>query len=928
MTSFGIYFANPWLLLLLIPAGLLTLIPHLRLNKKYRRTRNRIVSMALHLVVMVLSIAVFSGMTIEYDVNNEESEVILLVDASYSNEKSAQKREEFIQAVIESADPDFKLGIVTFGYDQVYAVELTHNMSSVYPTYSKAPSPNITATDIEAALNYTSTLFTTPEAGRIVLVSDAVETDGDALGAIKYVAGKGIKVDTALFAEDLGGDYEVQIVGIETPNEKIKVGDNFEIAVNLESSYVGDAELTVYDNGEAGTPIKIKLADGEGYVKIPFSFALPGMHKLSFELTAGEDTIVQNNEYNSYIYLEVFDKVLVIESITDESSSLCEMLNDELKVTVLNVDDKENMPKTVDELRMFDEIILCNVSNDDLRGISKNIFGEEAYEKNKDSFAEMLYTYVHDFGGGLFTVCGNEDDGNPNDEKWTANAYDRKDMFGSIYQEMLPVEIINYTPPVAVMIIIDSSGSMHDPANVEGYETSKLYYAKQGAQASLDALSERDYVGIMSLSDTYVEYLELTPRPQRDKIIAAIEEVGGGGGTIFSSSIERAGKALSALTNVEKRHIIIVTDGEPASDDEERYEYWLEENAKLGITTSIVGIGCTPSGANKMKDALVKHAGMTEDNFYNVANEDVQKIPTLMYEDLKAPEIKEVNYTQFQPTIATHTSITQGIKEEDIPTLDGFYGVKIKEGAKTILAGPYTPIYSQWQFGKGTVGTFACDLNGSWSSDFVGDDVANSIINNIIIALFPAENIRPKDIDLTISGENYSTEMSVFTELEEGQSIEVTITSPLAEGELEPRVQTITAGFGDFYSRMSFSVLCPGVHEIVARKLDSEGEEISSTTIYKALPYSLEYRVFNDPKVAKALMESLSVESGGEIIENPWEVFENAASSIHKVIDPKIAFIIIVLILFLLDIAVRKFKWKWPHEIVRERKLRKSGSAK
>ena len=44
--------------------------------------------------------------------------------------------------------------------------------------------------------------------------------------------------------------------------------------------------------------------------------------------------------------------------------------------------------------------------------------------------------------------------------------------------------------------------------------------------------------------------------------------------------------------------------------------------------------------------------------------------------------------------------------------------------------------------------------------------------------------------------------------------------------------------------------------------------------------------------------------------------------SIHKIIDPRIVFIIIALVAFLLDVAVRKFKFKWLHEIIAERKAR------
>ena len=76
-------------------------------------------------------------------------------------------------------------------------------------------------------------------------------------------------------------------------------------------------------------------------------------------------------------------------------------------------------------------------------------------------------------------------------------------------------------------------------------------------------------------------------------------------------------------------------------------------------------------------------------------------------------------------------------------------------------------------------------------------------------------------------------------------------------------------------------------------------------------------------------MAFLAVTSGGEIITEPEHVFQNASKFIHNVIDPKIPFMIIVIVFFLLDIAARKFKWKWPHEIIRDKKKAsaKSGNA-
>ena len=76
-------------------------------------------------------------------------------------------------------------------------------------------------------------------------------------------------------------------------------------------------------------------------------------------------------------------------------------------------------------------------------------------------------------------------------------------------------------------------------------------------------------------------------------------------------------------------------------------------------------------------------------------------------------------------------------------------------------------------------------------------------------------------------------------------------------------------------------------------------------------------------------MASLAERGEGVVIENdnPWAVFENVAQYLHKVIDPRLTFFIISLVLFLVDIAVRKFKFKWPHEIIREYKMKKADEA-
>ena len=909
MTNFSITFSNPWLLLLLVPAALLTLIPYFRLNKRYRCTRNRIVSMALHVVIMVLAVALLAGLGIDYDLPNDKNEVILLVDASFSEEALTEEKNQFIKDVVDSNNSAFKLGIVTFGYDQVYAAELTKDMSTVYASYLQAPLPDVTATDVESALNYAATLFEYPETARIVLISDVLETDGSVAKTIKSVAAKGIKVDTVYMSDD-SRDDEVQLIGMERPEERIEVGSPFSVKLSLQSNYRGTATITPYDNDVAGIPFELELKEGMQDIFVPFEFTLPGLHRMSFEIVAGGDTLAENNVFHSYIYLEIFDDILVIESNHNESEALCRMLKDELNATVMNIGSVGGTLTTVDDLRRYDEIVLVNISNGDM----------------PEGFVALLHTYVHDFGGGLFTICGNAPDSNPNDEEWTANAYTREDMYGTLYQDMLPVEAINYTPPTAVMIIIDRSGSMTTDTDGKLLPESenKLLFAKNGATECLELLSERDYVGIMSFADSFTEHIELTPRTQRDKILAAIEHINGedGGGTNFSPALERAGKALAAMTDVENKHIIFISDGEPSAGDADRYKYWLQENAKNGITTSFIGVRCTNSAKNTMKILLTQYAGMSEENFHDVV--DLNSASSTIKKDFEVNKIMDVNYETFTPKINdVNSPIVEGVLQENMPTLDGFYGLKAKEDADVILSGRFTPIYAQWSYGLGRVGTFACDLNGTWSSSFIDTPEGNAIVNNIIASLFPLEDLKPKEIEVEHEGGNYFTKLNIFTDLIDDQYIEVTVTSPAAAGG-ESEVQTLTAGAGDNYSRLSFTVKTSGIHEIVTRKRAADGTLLAETVIYKALSYSREYNVFTDKDAAKALSEQLATDGRGIIIEEPYQVYENAAKLRHVDIDPRIPMMIALLVLFLLDIAVRKFKWKWPHEIIRDRKAKKA----
>ena len=894
MLNFRITFEQPWLLLLLIPALFFGVLPYFRSPKKYRRTRNRIVSVVLHCTALSLAILVLAGITFQYDLPNKENEVILLVDKSDSNEKSNILKDDFVAEVLKNTQSNFKIGVVTFGYDQVYAAPLNTDANAVLKEYQRASDPDTSGTDFEAAIKYAASLFTKPESARIVILSDGVETDGNANTVIRSLASTGIKLDTVHFPDEASND--IQILAVHYPDTTIRHGETFEITLDVKSTFEGIATISMFDDAtQIGESLEVNLAHGIQQIVMEAILPIPGLHKLTFEVECTDDQDVRNNVYNSHLYIEVFDKLLIIESIAGESNSICEILNGK-KITVVNAYDKDNMPKTLDDLRKYDEIIMVNVANGDL----------------PDGFDQILYRYVKDIGGGLFTVCGNKDDGNPNDAIFEANAFTEADMGNSLYQELLPVDIIEYTPPAAVIIIIDTSGSMHDPY----YDTTKLHAAQEGALSCVEhALTERDWVGIMTFADQSAQSLELIPRANNlIEIENAINNLPqNGGNTRFTNAINDAGNELIALSAVEKRHIILVTDGQP-HDDAEDYGAAMKKNADRGITMSIVGINISDNAAGTMKFALEYYAGMPETHFHNIKS--ANSIGPAMRDDLNLPEIKDVNYEPFVPIIKDKSSsIVEGIDPDTMPRLDGFYGTKLKKDATEILGTKYVPIYAQWKFGKGTVGSFLCDLNGTWSSDFIESDTGQELLVNMVEALYPTENIQVPSIRLALKEHNYRSELNVFADADPTDTICVEVISRF-NSDIPPQVLYPVSG--EEFGKVDIEIKTPGVYEIRVMRQDSEGNLLAQHSMYKSFSYSAEYNIITDTTTYAQKLATIAEAGEGVVLKEPREVFENVIKYLHKVIDPRIVLIIIALVVFLLDIAVRKFKFKWPHEIVRD----------
>ncbi len=892
-------FSQPWLLLLLIPAIALALLPYFRTAKRYRRNRNRVCSLVLHIAVMTLSIFVLSGINFTYREYNDNNEILFVVDASFSTSEQEKATTDYINDVVNMSDSNaYKMGIVTFGYDQKYVAPFTSDYGDLLYRYETAEKPNTDATDIASALLFARDRFSNLEAAKIVLISDGVETDERASAVIRMLAADGIRVDTVC-CSTLVPQSEVQIIGTEFPDVNIAAGEEFDIELTVKSTASPlnhvKATLTMSEGDKILVESEEELTSATQTITVRHAVEGTGLHPFRFEITGEGDEIAENNAVYSYLYLETFDKVLIIESADGESQHLKLLLQD-YDVDVVNTANDE-LPVSLEALRAYDEVILNNVANADLTA----------------EFVDILHSYVYEIGGGLFTVGGGED-GNPE----VAHAYNRKDLAGTKLQQMLPVQAIDYTPPLGLAIIIDVSGSMSG---------SRLEAAKNTATTIVQdptCLTERDYCAILTLSDSYTEEIRPIPMTKQPEILNAIYNLKTGGGTLFSPSIERAAMDLIATKNeglVEKMHVMLITDGAVSNDDATRYMDLVTKYHAEGISFSFIAIEANEASMNQLRQAAELGGG-------RAINSTASNLTIQVKDDIRVPEIKEVEYGTFKPTIDSESYLAKLLKEDDVvPTLEGFYGTRVRSNAELHVIGNYNvPIYAQWKYGKGTVGSFMCDLNGVWSADFLASDVGQKLVIGMIGKVFPTENIQPKDIDIVMNEQNYTTQINLYpsTDLKEGESIRITVEN-LVDDTYTPIVNQPIAS--ESYSRSSFTATVAGVYRITAERLNASGV-VSTSVIFKNFSYSAEYNLATDPDMGAEYMEQLAVNGNGDFAligdAEPWRVLENFETSFARSYDPRLPLIIIAIVLFLLDIAVRKFKFKWIHELIRERKQKKA----
>jgi Ca-activated chloride channel family protein len=881
MTTFPFGLDQPFALLLL-----LSLVPVLYLARMTARARPRdrarigtsAVLRAVIVTCISLALAGLHWVSLAGPLN-----VVYLIDESASvSDSSLDAANTYVRQAIESSTENDRIGVVLFGERAV--VDRAVAAGREWKPYGDHPAG--VATDIAEAIRVGVALFPEGGARRLVLLSDGVET----LGEAREVAARSEQVGVQLSAVPLGGasENEVAIQRVSSP-QSVPRGKQYQARVLLKSTNARSASISMYDGDSLVGTQDVSLDAGQTVVDFALTAKDEGFRVLRAEVTSTDDRYSENNAASSYTVVRAPPSVLIVAENPEDSEPL------RLALVAGNIDAHvlapEGVPTSLEALSEYDTIALANVSADSL-GVDRE---------------ELLKAYVRDMGHGLVMLGG--------EVSFGAGGYLRSPL-----EEALPVTMdvrsSEQRASIAMTFLVDKSGSMgrchcggngqFDPSMRTEFGPSKVEIAKQAIARATALLNSSDKVGVVAFDSQPHSVLDLQPVGDLGAagFNAALAPVQAAGGPTNLYAGLQASVAQLRGANEQLKHIILISDGWTQQAD---FAPFLRELAERGVTLTTVGAGEGPG------EVLQKLAIEGGGKFYTATN--VYDLPeVLLKETVRLAGQYYVEET-FEPVKNKDSPILQDLSGT-LPPLHGYNATTLRPTADLILKSPSgDPLLATWQYGLGRSAVWTSDVKGRWATDwllwpefgrFAGQLLSWTVPQSgasglqMAYSLAPAADGRTQDASITV--ESFDSQGVPRTGLR--TVIRVNRGEPVAAPQDAPGVYAAAA------KRLS-----QGVYPVEIEQRDpATGDVVARDTTGIIVPYASEFELADSAAAeGRRLLSELAQLGGGRLLA----IDDPAASLVHDIQGQPVRvalwpyLLLIAILLFPIDVAVRRLSFSW-----------------
>lgn len=718
----GLRMDDPIFLLLLIPLLGYLIWTWLRHRSMFKKG-HKIVFIIRIMAVTLLVFAIASPYLL---LPVKEEQVLFLIDRSASTAGTEKEVLNFIEESLKAKKSTHSVGVYSFASNFQTEAILSNTLEHA-PTLSEMRE--VDATNIEQALQLASGIVDKDKVSRIVLLSDGVETSGEALESATRMAGSKISVDVVPIKRDVV--HDVAIRSFTTPQVAYQ-GEEQQLVVEMESPIDTDGELWLYENDQLIFREKIQLDEGRNVFAYPHKGSKEGLVKYEAFIQTDNDAILENNKLTSVTNVQSTPRLLIVSQ--EGNSPIAKMLNpssipfDEVAA--------EELPSSLSYILKYNAIIFDNVPG--------HLVGE-----GRMSVIEQA---VKNFGVG-FMMVGGED------------SFGLGGYFKTPIERLLPVEMEvqgkHQLPSLGLILVIDRSGSMSG---------AKMELAKEAAVRSVELLREGDTFGLIAFDTEPWELVETSPIQNKDEVMNTILSIPPGGGTSIYPSLALAYQNLSPL-NLQRKHIILLTDGQSATSGD--YESLMESGKEKFITLSTVAIGMDAD--RRLLEHLSELAG---GRYYDVSDETT--IPSILSRETAMISRTYIENHPFYPTVYRAEGWNH-LFEEGVPQMNAYIGTTAKAAARVIAESEKEdPVLAEWQYGLGRTIAFTSDSTGAWSGDWARWNHWLDFWYTAISRLLPNYNDIAYDIRMDGDGSfiitdptNQAAFMDVAVVDEQGNELEV-----------------------------------------------------------------------------------------------------------------------------------------------------------
>lgn len=795
--------------------------------------------------------------------------VVFLLDGSDSVPLSQRAQAEaYIQQALEHLPPDDRAGIVVFGERAL--VERLPEHDRLLGRLASTPSGG--QTDIQAAIQLGAALLPAEAQGRLVLLSDGGENQGQAREAARLAAVRGIPIDIVPLGGGADG-LDAEVSGLELP-AVVSEGQQVRLVVRVQSSAPAAARLLVQQRPFAMTEESSRqprtLFDEQVQLtgepqRFELTLPPPGADAVFqhyvVRLQAPGDARPQNDAAEAFSLVRGRPRVLLVEGTPDAGRNLAQALA-AADISTETLPPQE-LPATPGGLVAYDAVVLVDVPEIDV----------------SERAAGNLAAYVRDLGRGLLMVGGPQSFG--------AGGWRDTPLEAALPVDMDVLSKVR-TPPVSIVVVIDVSGSM--AAEEDG--VTKVRLAAAAAARVAENIRDEDELTVIPFDSAEQGTVGPLPGSQRAEAIDRITRIDAGGGGIEMHDALQTAARFIRQSDKPIRHIITLTDGSDTVQQEGAPEL-VDSLRAEGVTVSSIAIG-DGKDVPFLEDIVERGRG----RFF--LTEQASDLPDILANETELVIEPFIIEESFTPHRHGAHPILQG--SSDLPPLHGYIATSPKDSAQVLLSAERgDPLLVAWQYGLGRSLAWTSDMRGQWGKDFVRWSGYPRMAARMLAWLLPAPDTQKMTLETQVVDGQLVLQAQVRDQAG-GPAAGLRVAGQMVRtGGSSRDVLLHEVGPGSY--RLAVQDMPPGVYVVHLLASDEQGTPQASITGGAAVPFSAEYR---GGAGNMALLDSLAAMTGGRTNPAPRAVSADTGQHHGLVREMGLTLLWLALLLLPLDVAIRR----------------------